>query len=472
MPEFRLDGLFDVVNGLFQARNRLAATTYCAPPRLSDSELAELFRGSELAKKIVSLYPKEAMREGFLLTVPEDSEAGPDAEAIAKRWGVAQLVTRARCWGRLFGGAVIWLHGQGDQSLPLSPGEPIIKLLVLDRRFLQVDPVTANDFGEPTQYRISPPGVIPDPTRIVHASRFVRFGGALTEDLAARQNNSWDDSVLQSAWDAVRGLEAAWEALDTLLNDASVAVFKMPELYTKTASNQGEAIQTRFRLLNQIKSYARALLLDTTEEYETVATNFQGVPEAVDRLAQRVSATSGIPVTILLGQAPAGLNATGDSDLRWLNSRLQIERTDELEPGILTIVRALCAQDPAFSGDPEALEIVWPELWHPSDLEQAQAYETRQRANSGYIADEVYLPEEVALSVSDSRDPEVVINRQLRERTLKQAEQDMLLGNTNAQATAAQQTFPGATQGPAGQASQNNSGTAGPTAPDGSSPKP
>ena len=42
-----------------------------------------------------------------------------------------------------------------------------------------------------------------------------------------------------------------------------------------------------------------------------------GVTEVMDRMINMVAAVSGIPVTVLMGQAPAGLNATtSESDIR------------------------------------------------------------------------------------------------------------------------------------------------------------
>lgn len=57
-----------------------------------------------------------------------------------------------------------------------------------------------------------------------------------------------------------------------------------------------------------------------------------GMPEIIDRYLQLVAGAADIPLTRLLGQAPAGLNATGESDLRNYYDGIAARQANEIRP--------------------------------------------------------------------------------------------------------------------------------------------
>ena len=56
------------------------------------------------------------------------------------------------------------------------------------------------------------------------------------------------------------------------------------------------------------------MLVDKNDEFDRVSYNFQGLPDLMDRFAERLAAAADIPATRFMGQAPKGMNATGASD--------------------------------------------------------------------------------------------------------------------------------------------------------------
>ena len=80
----------------------------------------------------------------------------------------------------------------------------------------------------------------------------------------------------------------------------------------------------------------------------------------LDRFLQSVSGAADIPGTRLLGQSPAGMNATGESDLRNYYDRLQaMFRMDE------ALIRS------ALGSRPADVYYDWAPLWGMSEKEKA-----------------------------------------------------------------------------------------------------
>ena len=63
-----------------------------------------------------------------------------------------------------------------------------------------------------------------------------------------------------------------------------------------------------------MKSINNLLLLGDGETWARERIDFGGLPDMVRTFLQVAAGAAGIPVTRLLGQSPAGLSATGDSD--------------------------------------------------------------------------------------------------------------------------------------------------------------
>jgi hypothetical protein len=172
------------------------------------------------------------------------------------------------------------------------------------------------------------------------------------------------------------------------------------------------------------------VLLDKEREtFERKPTQFAGLPDLSDRSWNRVAASSDIPVQLLVGEAPAGLNATGDVTLRWFFSGVSQEQTQVDEPRLLKILRILFAADDApelkavesdnggETPDPfDALGLVWLPLWAPTAQELATIRLQRAQEAALWITNQVFRPEEIAMSLPEDWIP---FDRELRQQILE-----------------------------------------------------
>ena len=317
---------------------------------LDRAQLEAMYRGDWLARKVVDIVPYDAVREWRAW-----SGHGADvarAEAAERRLGLRVAVQRAMVLGRLYGGGAI-VVGAGDSdpaalARPLDPdrlGRGGLKYLRAVSRWqlaagpLERDPASPW-WGEPAYYEL--PGAGSAPLRL-HPSRVVRFlGNALPDPWLSA--SPWSDSVLQALYDAVHAVALTTAGATSLMHEAKVDVVTVPNLSEHLGSADTTAqLSARFAYAAAMKSINNLLLLGDGETWARQRVDFAGLPEMVRTFLQVAAGAADVPVTRLLGQSPAGLSATGDSDLRnyynmiaarqELDLRPQLERLDRLVLG-------------------------------------------------------------------------------------------------------------------------------------------
>ena len=123
--------------------------------------------------------------------------------------------------------------------------------------------------------------------------------------------------MLQSLYDAVHAAALSLAGATSLLHEAVVDVVTVPNLseYLNSAETTAQ-LSARFAYAAAMKSMNNLLLLGDGESWSRQSVDFAGIPEMARTFLQVAAGAADIPVTRLLGQSPAGLSATGKSDVR------------------------------------------------------------------------------------------------------------------------------------------------------------
>ncbi len=437
----KADSWLNVMTGMGGARDKSAATVFCAGVTpLSPEVLSAMYQTEDLSAKIVDVYPQEAMSEGFEVDSGDDGDEQEVCDYL-ERFEVGPRFTDGEIWARLYGGALGWVltDDDADPSEPLPEVYTCTGIKFVDKRFAAPAPGVENRDaqGFPTAYDIYPDGVFStlQGARVyrVHVSRLVRLHGARTEKRTQVALNGWDLSVLQRPYNALRSDGAMWKATEALVNEASTGVVTIRDLQSMMGAGQKNALLERLRQMAINRSIVKDVVLnggrgpndEGKEEYHREPVQFAGLPDLTEQGLQRVAAAAEVPVTILLGQAPAGLNATGDSDLRWFLKRVNAYRRLRIAPPLTRLLRILLgAADapkmPRAADGKIIITIRWPELWGPNAKEKSEIYSANAAADVSYIDKGVLLPEEIALSRfgDDGYSQEVTIDRDLRQEAL------------------------------------------------------
>lgn len=413
--EARFDSWQNAVTGQGTSRDRTTYAGFAGSRVLNEFELSDLYHGDDLAARIVDIVPDEMLREGFTVDV---GDAGENAE-IADRLevlGAAEKFADGIRWGRCFGGGGLLLGADDGRSAasPLMPerAKALSYLYVLDRRYLW--PLTwYTDPGDPklgqveTYMVVSPSARSNVPVSVVHESRLILFGGASTGIREREVNFSWDLSVLQRVHEVLGHFSMGWNSASNLLVSANVAVFKMSGLADAIASGMQDALTNRLRAMDQGMSTVRSIVIDAgegdpkqggapAESFERQQFSFAGIPETLRELAVRIAAAAKMPVTKLFGVSPAGLNATGENDIRNFYDEIRSDQTRKLAPRIRRVVSVM-RRTKVMGRDAKPIKIEFPPLWSEAPLAAAQ---TRKALIDGDVAlcgvAGILLPEEIA----------------------------------------------------------------------------
>jgi phage-related protein (TIGR01555 family) len=385
----RVDGWTNALSGLgILGRDRTASTIFEPDAWLDDMTIAAMYHHDDTSAKIVDLKPAEAFRQGVTLIGDPKS-----TEVVRARMDRIELLPRLEegfAWGRAYGGALLVL-GANDghpMSAPLDWNRvrSFDFVRVYDKRDVQID------YWRDV-YRVTDldRGAFYD----VHESRCFRFPGARTGDRERRERAGWDASVLQRCHDKIRDFNEAYHAASVLVGESSVGVFKMHGLIAAIAGENAKDIATRASLVDLTKSVARSIFLDADEgeDYRREAVQFSGLSDVLDRMANRLASASGIPVTFLMGQAPAGLNATGDADVRIFYDTVRAFQTTEVKPKIEQIVHVLARLEGV-----NAPTVDFPSLWQESPTEEATRRKTIAETDRLYFDIGAATEEQIARS--------------------------------------------------------------------------
>lgn len=426
------DNWQNVLTGLGTSRDKTAYGRFVRLSEINETELTSLYHQNDTARKIVALKPQEMMRQGFAVSVDDDTEASSAVSKDLRRLDVGLNVRDAMIWGRLYGGAVVIIGaddgGGAEEPLNEDAIRSVKFLHVVDKRYLVPDtyfedPLNDENFGEPQTYRVV--------TRrgatnvVIHRSRLLVFGGSHTSDEERDRLGGWDHSVITPVYDVLRMFDSVWKSAEHLMSDASQAVFKIQGLMSMLAGGQKDVLQTRMQLVDMSRSVARALLLDAEagEEFTREASSFTDAQNMLEKFMMRLASAVDIPVTILMGRSPAGQNATGDADFRWFYDTIRTAQENELRPQLEKLVRLvmLAADGPTGGKEPEAWGLSFAPLWQNTPSEQAELEKKHAEKDKLYIDAGVVLPEEVALSRyrPEGWSADTTIDRELREEMLE-----------------------------------------------------
>lgn len=408
----RVDGWANVLTGVGSVLGRRGRGSYewQGNPRLGEAILEELYHSDAYAARICEAVPKHALRRGFTVKVGDVGlETKVNSAITALR--VAPRLREAWTWARLFGGGAVVLGCDDgrDPSRPLDTTalRQVLWTVSVTSRELwpetwELNPLSPR-FGEPVIYRLTRigGGGGMDTSRI-HHSRVVRFEGLPTTRSRRITLKGWGESYLQRAYDLLLEWNGAHTAVTDLVQQASVGVFKMKDLMTMVGSDPEGLLKKRMEAMDMARSVARSILLDAEgESYERVEVGaLTGLPDLLDRYSLRLAGALEMPVSILLGRAPAGLNATGESDMRAWYDAVDVERQMVLKPAIARIVKLvlLSQAGPTSAQEPAGWSIDFPPLWEMTPKETAELRKIVADTDGVYLDRGVTTPEEVCES--------------------------------------------------------------------------
>lgn len=382
--------------------NLLSQSTYGFNPVTRYRQLLEwAYRGSWLVRNGVNAIADDATREGIEITSDDDPDETEQMHKAIQDLRLMKSLNEGIRWGRLYGGAlgVIMVDGQ-KFSEPLRPeriGPKSFRgVLAVDRWALTPAPVEiveeyGPDYGKPAWYQaVGGFNLIPGGTKI-HHTRVVRFEGDDLPYWQRVQEQGWGLSVLEPLWDRLIAFDSTSMGTAQLVYKAHLRTVYMKG-YRSAVASGGAALAGIIGQLQMVRGFQSnegLTVLDGDDKIQVDQYAFSGLSDIMIRFAEQVSGALQIPLTRLFSQSPAGLNATGESDLRNYYDGVKQYQEREIRPGLGLILTCLHWSVLARAPD-DGFAFTFRPLWQLTSVEKADV--------AGKIVDAVGKACEIGMS--------------------------------------------------------------------------
>lgn len=388
-PNYGVPVLDAFSNPLFRlgygSQSPMEATEYPLT-RLTDNYalLNSLYRDNWVVQNVVGLMVDDMLREWYKLRGSLTPKYLDELARVERVTQLRQRLNQGLCWGRLYGGAagVILIRGQEsmlDRPLELEsimPGS-FAGLMILDRwcgivpDMGLVSDISDPDFNLPEYYMIN--NAEGRTVARVHHSRVVRFTGRELPYLEQIAELYWGGSEVEALYKDVvahDNVSANMAALTFRANIDTMEVQNLEQLFSLGSTEQ----QRRFWNVMQAQSVMRSnfgyQLVNKGDQMKNTQYTFTGLQEVYESMCMNLCGASHYPMTKLFGRSPAGMNATGESDLQNYYDYVNSQREAKLRPALERLLPVMAMS--AWGVVPDNLEIDFPPLWSPTAKEVAE----------------------------------------------------------------------------------------------------
>jgi phage-related protein (TIGR01555 family) len=352
-----------------------------SPVSRNRAQLEYMYRGSWIIGVAVDSVADDMTRAGVDFASgmkPDELQAVHECIEYFQVW---QSLASSLKWARLYGGsiAVILIDGQKFDT-PLRI-DTVAKgqfkgLLALDRwnampsvteRVTEFGP----DLGKPAFYEVQQNSPALGGLKI-HHSRVVRFDGVELPWQQRIAEQGWGMSVVERLYDRLVAFDSTTAGAAQLVHKAHLRTLKIDGLKQILGAG-GPAFNVLCKQIEEIRRFQTIeglTVIDSTDDMAAQSYSFTGLDDLLIQFGQQISGALQIPLVRLFGQSPAGLNSSGESDLRIYYDGIKAQQERSMRGPLTRVFGVMCQS--LFGGLPDGFGFDFNSLWDLSDDEKAE----------------------------------------------------------------------------------------------------
>lgn len=376
----------------FIARKLSNYETLMNERKLSDQQLALMYRNL-IVRRIVTLVVDDAIKNFIEVEGDQDECIVQELEALF----IPEKLTEALYWDRLFGMSVALIladDGQElDQPINLKRLRRVSGVEVFDKRSVMEDSASLYydtdvrdvNFGKAEYYTITPPN---GNLFKVHRSRLLIFDGETLPKLERIANNGAGLSCLDGIPAAINRVKTSMDKTIDIMDKVSTSLLKLQGLSNVLQTEEGtKAVIKRLDLIDYSRRLNGSVAIDKDDEYAVFNIPLGGLTDIIQEMEQYVCAVTGYPFTKLFGRSPAGMNATGQSDMQIYYDKVKSYQKRKLRPALEYLVKLiqLSSEGPTQGKELEKWSIKFKALQQLNDLEQANVDKTQAEVRAAVV---------------------------------------------------------------------------------------
>ena len=395
---FRVDGYINLLNKYGTAQDNSEAYRYASENQTPDTILMTHYEQNGLFGKIIDIPAQEAVKKGFKLNIA-DAAVEEYIQKKVRRMKFFTTVEESLKWSRLFGGALAVMiidDGINDLTKPVNwkKAKKIDEIVVYDRSVVTPDyqsmyrgvgvygTAQRSKFRMPEYYNVYS---IYGSFR-VHESRCLIFrNGKMPEKASTTDYRFWGVPEYNHIKRAMRETITAHGDAVKLLERSVQAVYKTKNLAQMLSTDEGENdVLRRLQLIDTARGILNSIAIDADgEDYDFKTITLSGVKEVIDSACNMLSALTEIPQTKLFGRSPAGMNATGESDLENYYSFIDKIRESQIKDNLCSLIDGIIQigiNNKELTERPD-YELEFESLWNEKESERATIDQTRAQTD-------------------------------------------------------------------------------------------
>lgn len=368
-------------------------------------------------RRMVERIAQEMTRRWIKFESKGDDDKSEAIEKIAaefERLGVKSAFQECAEHDGFFGRGHIYMDfgDEGDEELALPVGDGADKLSASKvsqerplRRIKCVEAMWTYPLDYNTLDPLHPQWYRPNKwqvySRTVHASRLLTFIGREVPDMLKPVYGFGGLSLTQMAKPYVDNWLRTRQSVSDL-----IAAFSQFVLMTNAAEalmQGGDALFTRVDFFNQMRDNRGTLVLDKeTEDLKNVSAPLGTLDKLQAQSQEHMAAVCGLPIVVLLGIQPAGLNASSEGELEAFATWVNAKQESDFRPNLTRLFHFV--QLSLFGNIDPSLTFSFVPLRDVSEEEASKIRETDARTGKTLIEAGVITPaEERQRVMSDER---------------------------------------------------------------------
>ena len=363
--------------------NLLESTEYVSKNITRNSQMLNtLYREHWLVNKLINSVPEDMLKNWYKL----DSQLQPDSlqkfRRLERTTNLHAKILEGLRWGRLYGGGagIIMIEGHEDildepLELDLVMPDSFKGLIILDR-YSGITPmselvtdINSPDFGLPKYYTVHATESV-ELGQQIHHSRIVRFTGRELPYIDKISEMYWGVSEIEHIFEELKKRDNTSWNIAMLVFSANMKVYKMDgmgELGLMDEMAQKD-LHNALSAMSWMMNNQGMQIIGKEDDFVTHQFSFSGLAQIYEMFIMDLAGACEMPVTKLFGRSPAGMNATGESDMQNYYDHIEEQQESALRPVIDKLLPIMCMS--IFGAIPDDLDYSFNPCRRPTEEER------------------------------------------------------------------------------------------------------
>jgi phage-related protein (TIGR01555 family) len=232
----------------------------------------------------------------------------------------------------------------------------------------------------------------------VHHSRVLRFIGTKLPPVDETAESYWGASIIEHVLEEIKKYDNTSYNIAMLVFKACLRIYAIEDFDELGAMDETAAkdLYNMLTAMNWMMNNQGMQIINTKDRFETQQFSFSGLSDVMETFMLDIAGASEIPVTKLFGRAPAGMNATGESDLKNYYDSVDEKQEIELRPVFDRLLPVMCMS--LFGAVPDDLDYDFVSSRRPTEEERKNISTQVSTAvigayNAGIIGQKIALKE-------------------------------------------------------------------------------